>query len=361
MTIKIQPLILNNMKTQSSSTKKALINLKKPSFDDFKTFNERFSIIHEFIVRVAIILGLSTLIFFFIAEISSHKYVLTDIEVANSIEESEKKSEKIYGKDLKQKVIRKIKKTISRVKKEPSNHDNSEEVSTETTTLNVGGFDLNKVFLYFRNFFKLQNREITAYIMDGERINRKQFRYTVLLSIGRIQQDEKHYNSKEEITEYLSEKILTYNSPYELGYYTLKQPEKKEIADKKFKEVIAHLEVLCRKEGFWEKTFHRNNWKWKKVYLEMIKFCRDYKVQIIEDKFIEYPDKNLCQRTLCKIDSVNKTNNKIVGDITDAVRKHTEDDLRTDSIQGIRTSQNKTQTRLDSINNYLTKFHGYVK
>ena len=346
------------MKQQFLNTKNAIAKLKKPSFEDFKNFNDRFSIIHDFTIRVAVIIGLSTLIFFFITEISSHKFVLTNIEVAHSIEENDK----IYSIDLKQRVIRKIKKITYNVQNESLNDNNSESVSNENTALNVSGFDLNQVFLYFRNYFKLQNREITAYIMEGEKIGKKQYKYTVLLSIGHKVQEEKFYDSKDKIIEYLSEKILTYNTPYELGYFILKTKSKEsKISNQQFNSITSHLDELCTNERFWEKTFHRNNWKWKKVYLEMMKFCFDNNVDVISSDFVKNPDKSICERTLCKIDSVNKIKNIFLQSVRDAVEKHTEDNLRTDSIQRIKKSQDDVQANRDSINRSLIKFHQYIK
>lgn len=157
------------MKQPLLNAKNAIQKLPKPSFENFKIFNERFSIVHEFVIRVAVIFGLITLTYFFLKEMTSNKYVLTTVEVAHSIEESKNEKIKIFPSDLRQQITRKVE-SIIEDKKNNINTDlsASESVSNETSTINIGGFDLNQIFLYFRSFLKMQNREIKAYLTENE-------------------------------------------------------------------------------------------------------------------------------------------------------------------------------------------------
>jgi hypothetical protein len=245
-----------------NTKKKVLQTLKKPSFDNFKTFNERFSIIHEFIIRIGIIIVLCTFFYFFFKEITSNKYVLTSIEVARATEDNDK----IYPNDLKQEIILSLKKIIGEAKNATHSTSNiANSVSNDAIPLSIGGFDLSQVFLYVRKFLNMQNREIRTYIMnEGER-------YKVLISVGNEAQTEKIFKDKKEIPLFLAVKILKYNSPHKLGLYLIEQ-QKDTTENEELESVIKYLQVLNDNESLWVKLFQNNNWKAKQLHLEAMKY-----------------------------------------------------------------------------------------
>ena len=167
--------------TTTVRVKGQIEKIKKPTFDDFKSFNEKFSIVHDFIIRVIVICTIVTLGYFLIKEITTNKYVLTSIGVANSIKDENGKNTKIYPEDLKQNIILDTKEILGESNNiDYSESDISESISGETMPLNIAGFDLNQLYLYLRSFFKMQNRELRAYLMktdDG-------LNYKLLLNVG---------------------------------------------------------------------------------------------------------------------------------------------------------------------------------
>jgi hypothetical protein len=283
--------------------------LKNTSFDDFKMFNERFSIIHEFLVRVAVILGITTLLFFFLKEITTNKYVLTNIEVSRSIEDTKVDADKIYHTDLKQKIIRQMKNIMRNGEKV------DDSISNDTNSFNIGGFDLNQLFLYFRSFFKMQNREIRAFLMKTEEGNKK---YSVLLNIGNEEPIEEKFSSEKEITNFLAERILIYNSPYKLGLHFIEHEHYSQLED-----VTAYLQSLADNEHWWERVFQNNNWIEKKKYLEMVAFCYNNKYLLNKSKIVNNPDEDACTCLYNDVISVNEDSRKRV------------EKLRTDSLEHI--------------------------
>lgn len=284
--------------------------LKNTSFEDFKMFNERFSIIHEFLIRVAVILGLTTLLFFFLKEITTNKYVLTNIEVSRSIEETKVDADKIYHSDLKQKIIRQMKIIMRNGEKV------DDSISNDTNSFNIGGFDLNQLFLYFRSFFKMQNREIRAFLMKAEEVNKK---YFVLLNIGNEEPIEAKFSSEKGITNFLAERILVYNSPYKLGLYFIEHEQYSKLED-----VTEYLQNLADNEYWWEKIFQNNNWIEKKKYLEMISFCYSNRYLLNKSKIVNNPDEDSCTCLYNDVISVNEDSRKKA------------EKIRTDSLEHIK-------------------------
>ena len=270
--------------------------LKNTSFEDFKIFNERFSIIHEFLIRIAVILALMTLFFFFLKEITTNKYILTSIEVSRSIEETKSDLDKIYHTDLKQKIIHQMREIMKNGEKI------DDSISNDANSFNIGGFDLNQIFLYFRSFFKMQNREIRAFLMKAEEGKKK---YEVLLNIGNEEPIEAKFSNEKEITIFLAEKILIYNSPYKLGLHFIEHEKYSQLED-----VTAYLQNLSDNEHWWEKLFQSNNWIQKKKYLEMIAFCYNNKYVLDKHKIVNNPDEDACNCLYNDVISVNEDSRK---------------------------------------------------
>ena len=286
--------------------------LKNTSFDDFKMFNERFSIIHEFLVRVAVILGLTTVFFFFLKEITTNKYILTNIEVAHSIEEG--KDERIYHSDLRQKIIKEIKLITKRSETEDGS------VANDANPINFGGFDLNQIFLYFRSFFNMQNREIRVYVdytskwFTDKSVIKK---YETSISIGNEEPIEQKHSSEQQIAHFLAEQILLYNAPYKLGLHLI------EVGDyDQLENITTHLQNLADKEHWWEKLFQNNNWTEKKKYLEMIAFCYNNKYLLNKSKIVNEPDEDACNCLYNDVIYVNEDSKKRAEKIKEDSLKH---------------------------------------
>lgn len=337
------------MKQPLLTAKSAIQKLPKPSFENFKIFNERFSIVHEFVIRVAVIFGLITLLFFFLKEMTSNKYVLTTIDIAKSIENKQE----IYSSDLRQKINLEMKDMISNSKKDATTQQSIKgAVSNENTPINFGGFDLNQVFLYFRSFFNLQSREMRVYVMrDETKKNTEQNskNYKVLLSIGdEVQPEQEVVSGEEGVSLFLSKKILEYNAPYNLGLYHIRKGvnNKNEI-----ERIMSLLNNLKDNEHWWERIFQKNNWKEKVICLEAIRFSRenikDY--DFVEDFYPINPDKDKTILMLNKIDSLNKKNNalnKILITKSDSIKKKIKN--QTDSCLVV-----DSKFKIDSIRSYL--------
>jgi hypothetical protein len=257
--------------------KKQLLNINvpkvpKPTFDDFKGFNEKFSIIYDFITRVIIIGVLLTFLLFFLKEMTSNRYVLTSIEVAKEIEENDK----IYQSDLKQKIIIDMKSMMGNAKNATHSISSiANSVSNDAIPLNIAGFDLNQMFLYLRSFFQMQNREIRAYLMREGIDSQK---YKVLLSVGNEAQTETIISGEGAVNLFLAEKILKYNAPHKVGLYLIDKLKNDVSKQKEIDEVIKYLGTLEEDESWWEKVFQNNNWAEKKFHLEAMKHynIKDY-------------------------------------------------------------------------------------
>ena len=284
------------MNKSIQATKRVLPKLKKPTFDDFKGFNEKFSIIHDFFVRVVVILAFSTFIIFLLKEMTSNKYVLTNIEVAHSIEENDK----IYHGDLKQKIIIDMKSIVGNAKNATHSASNiANAISNDAIPVNIGGFDLNQIFLYLRNFLQMQNKEIRAYIMREKIVQTNKYR--VLFSVGSETQSENIVEGESGITLCLAEKILRYNAPHKVGLYYL--IEKEDTI--KTNEIIEHLENLEKDESWWERLFQSNNWAVKKIHLQAMKLYNYKKYKEAKSKYESISDYDDYPEILLEIAQVN--------------------------------------------------------
>lgn len=250
--------------------KKQLLNINvpkvpKPTFDDFKGFNEKFSVIHDFITRLLIIGALVASFYFFLKEMTSNKYVLTSIEVAKSIEGNKG----MYAGDLKQKIVMDMKEIMK--KAENATHCTSNianTVSSEAIPLNFAGLDLNQMFLYLRNFLKMQNREIRVYLMESEE---NSTRIKVLLSVGNETQTIHTFSTKDSVTTFLAENILKYNAPHNMGLYLIDKLQNDSTRNREIDEIVNFLSKLQEGEIWWEKLFQNNNWERKKFHLKAMK------------------------------------------------------------------------------------------
>lgn len=271
------PTVKNAVETISNIKIDVPEKLKKLPFDKFKIFNERFTIIYDLLIRVILLFVLMTVFYFFLKKITSNKYVLTNVEVARSLEEGE---DKIYSSDLKQKIIMNMK-TMMKIAKNAT-HTSSNiagAVASDAIPLNIGGFDLNQMFLHFRNFFNMQNKEISAYLM---KIDKGKNKFKVLLKIGENEQTESDFANEENITEFLGEEILKYNDPHKIGlYYIVKQDTVK------LQEIITRLTALDSSQSRWEKIFQDNNWKEKATHLEAMNLFRNERMEGALKKFKE--------------------------------------------------------------------------
>lgn len=270
------------MKIELKKAKRLIpANIKKPTFDDFEIFNKRFSIIYEFLIRITIIVVLITLFFYFMKEITSKKYVLTNIEVARSVE-----SKNIYAGDLKQKIIIDMKNIMGNAKN--ATHTSSSitnTVSNDAIPLNIGGFDLNQIFVNLRRFFQMRNREIKAYLMSGG----KNEEFKLVLNIGNEPQIEKSLKNEIEVTQFLAEKILFYNTPHKMGLFYIEEQDSVQV-----KEIIKHLDEQAINENWLSKLFNGNHWEDKKNHIEAMNYYsnKKYKEALVEYKKIKdiYPE-----------------------------------------------------------------------
>ena len=260
------------MKIELKKAKRLIpANIKKPTFDDFEIFNKRFSIIYEFLIRITIIVVLITLFFYFMKEITSKKYVLTNIEVARSVE-----SKNIYAGDLKQKIIIDMKNIMGNAKN--ATHTSSSitnTVSNDAIPLNIGGFDLNQIFVNLRRFFQMRNREIKAYLMSGG----KNEEFKLVLNIGNEPQIEKSLKNEIEVTQFLAEKILFYNTPHKMGLFYIEEQDSVQV-----KEIIKHLDEQAINENWLSKLFNGNHWEDKKNHIEAMNYYsnKKYKEALVE-------------------------------------------------------------------------------
>jgi hypothetical protein len=284
----------------------ALSKLPKPSFENFKTFNERFSIVHDFIVRISIIVIFFTFVNYSLKEMTSNKYILTNIDVSNSLQDSKT----MNSGDLKQKIIIDMKKIMGEAKNATHSTSNiTNTVSNDAIPLSFGGFDLNQIFLILRKFFHLQNREIRAYIMEegnnsGENGGEKTEMYKVLLSVGSEAQTEHSFSDRDTVTLFLAENILKYNAPHKLGLYQIIESQDTVKAN----ETIEYLCYLRDKESWWEKLFQDNNWEEKRLHLEAMKKYSYKNYVEAKDFYLDIPNYDTYSEVLLEI---AQTNNQI--------------------------------------------------
>ena len=287
-------LLITMIPTEYAKKIKDSIDPKKLTFDGFKSFNEKFSIIHDFTIRVSVIFAMITFFFYFSKQITSNKYILNSIEVAKTTEEDSK----IYADDLKQEIILNMKSIIGKAKN--ATHSSSSianTVSNSSIPLAIGGFDLNQIFLYFRDFFNMQNREVRAYVMgEGKK-------YRILLSIGSDSQTESIFASKKEITLFLAEKILKYNSPHKLGLYLVELQDTTKNRD--IEETIKYLRDLEAGEGYLERLFQHNNWQEKRLHLEAMKLYSSKKYVDAKIKYDSIPNYEKYPEILLEIAQLN--------------------------------------------------------
>jgi hypothetical protein len=300
------------MKKALTATKNVISRIPKPTFEKFKNFNEKFSIAHEFAIRLSVIIGIFTLAYYLIKEISANKYVLTTVEVSHSIELGIKSTKGIYANDLRQKIIKEIEKIVENdYTKNSIEIEEAESYSNDPTTINVGGFDLNQLFLYFRSFFNLQNREIKVYVSENDGENNTTKPYSLYFKAGDKEKKDSSFSEPKEIQFFLAKKIVEYNSPYHLGLFLVNQ---KNINSKEIDRIIVRLNRLDSTESLWEKVFQSNFWEEKKCILQGLRFLKTKynDVSIYKKIKLNYttPNEDNCQCILKEINSINLRNEK---------------------------------------------------
>jgi hypothetical protein len=295
--------------TKNVILKNVILKFPKPTFEKFKTINEQINIIHQFLIRFAVVVGICTLSYYLIKEISSNKYVLTSIEISHSIGVHKKDSLRLYSNDLRQKIIKEIEGIVETSNAIIGEEDfETESYTNDPTTINVGGFDLNQLFLYFRSFFNLQNREIKFYVYDNNN-DKEKYPYSVSYKVGNKEKRDLPFSTPSEIERFFAKKIVEYNSPYYLGLYLLnaQKPEDLEI-----KRIISRLDTLTKYESFWERSFQNNLWEEKSNILSSLNFLKTTFDEKETGNFIKKnrkliiePNESNCSVILKSIEKIN--------------------------------------------------------